>query len=73
MVFLPPPDSPVTVSVDEACRLLSIGRTQLYKLVLPKEGPPEIESIKSGRRRLVVLQSIYDYINRRRRPRPLPR
>jgi excisionase family DNA binding protein len=65
MSLSPPPGSPATVSVNEACRQLNVGRTKMYELILPRQGPPEIDSFKIGRSRRVIVTSLYDYMNRR--------
>lgn len=51
---------PVTISVEEAAMLLSIGRTVTYRLVLSGE----LRSVKIGRRRLVVRASVEEYVVR---------
>jgi excisionase family DNA binding protein len=56
----PPLNSPITCSINEACRQLGVGRTMFYELV--RAG--EIATTKIGRRRLPVVQSLYDYLNR---------
>ena len=56
----PPPNSPITCSINEGSRQLGVGRTMFYELV--RAG--EIVTTKIGRRRLPVVQSIYDYLNR---------
>jgi excisionase family DNA binding protein len=43
-----------------ACQLLNCGRTRLYELM--KQG--ELQSFRDGRSRKVVVQSIFDYIDR---------
>ena len=54
------PDSPVLVTVEEAARRLSIGRTATYMLVLRGE----LQSVKIGRTRRVVVASIDDYVSK---------
>lgn len=53
-------ESPLVVSVAEACRLLSLGRTSVFELM--KTG--ELASFRSGRRRLIPRQSVFDYIDK---------
>lgn len=57
-----PPQSaaPVLVTVEEAARRLSIGRTATYMLVLRGE----LQSVKIGRTRRVVVASIDDYVSK---------
>lgn len=50
--------TPITVSVEEAERLSSIGRTKLYELM--QRG--RIKSRKVGRRRLVIVESLRSFL-----------
>ncbi|HEU5328648.1 MAG TPA: excisionase family DNA-binding protein [Thermomicrobiales bacterium] len=54
------PEPPVLVTVEEAARRLSIGRTATYMLVLKGE----LQSVKIGRTRRVVVASIDDYVSK---------
>ena len=54
------PEPPVLVTVEEAARRLSIGRTATYMLV--RKG--ELQSVKIGRTRRVVVASIDDYVSK---------
>lgn len=54
------PDAPLLVTVEEAARRLSIGRTAAYLLVLQGE----LQSVKIGRTRRVVVASLEAYIQR---------
>lgn len=45
---------PLLISVQEAARTLSVGRTSIYQLI--KSG--ELETMKLGRRRLITIQSL---------------
>lgn len=54
-------DPPLVVSVDEARRLLSIGRTSIFDLIRTNE----LSSFKRGRRRLILRTSIEAFIERR--------
>ncbi len=54
--------APLTVSVTDAARLMGIGRTTAYKLI----GAGEIETVQIGARRLVVVESIDNYVHRLR-------
>lgn len=58
---LPASDPPIAVSVGEACRLLSIGRTSVFDLIRTKE----LSSFKRGRRRLILRSSIEAFVERR--------
>lgn len=55
-----PQSEPLLVTVEEAARRLSIGRTATYLLVLKGE----LQSVKIGRTRRVVVASLNDYIRR---------
>jgi excisionase family DNA binding protein len=48
----------VLVTVEEAARILSIGRTTMYAMVLRKDGP--FPSIKIGRSRRIPVKALYD-------------
>jgi len=50
---------PMLVTVEEAAGLLRIGRTTTYELVMSGK----IQSVKVGRRRLVVRDGIRDYVD----------
>jgi excisionase family DNA binding protein len=51
---------PILVSVAEAARLLSIGRTAAWELVRKRK----IRSVKIGRTRRVPFAAIQEYIQR---------
>lgn len=48
----------VLVSVEEAADLLSVGRTVVYRLVAQNE----VRSIKVGRTRRIVVDSLHEYV-----------
>jgi excisionase family DNA binding protein len=48
------------VTIEEAAALLKIGRTNTYGLVMAGQ----LQSVKIGRRRLVVTSSILTFIER---------
>jgi excisionase family DNA binding protein len=52
--------SSILVTVEEASRLLHIGRTTAYELVMLGLVP----SVKIGRRRLVVREGLQQYVDR---------
>lgn len=60
MTTQPQPEPLVLVTVEEAARRLSIGRTATYMLVLKGE----LQSVKIGRTRRVVVASIDDYVSK---------
>lgn len=49
------------VSVDEAARRVSIGLTVMYELI----GSGEVASIKLGRRRLIPVRALEEFMERR--------
>jgi len=53
--------APVCVSVADACRALSIGRTTIYQLV--KDG--ELRLFKLGARSLIPAQDLHALVSRR--------
>lgn len=55
-----PHPASLTVSVKDAGRMLSLGRTSVFALI--RSG--ELETFKCGRRRLISRQSIIDYVCR---------
>jgi excisionase family DNA binding protein len=50
---------PILVTVEEAAGLMRIGRTTAYELVMRGS----LQSVKVGRRRLVVRQGVQDYVS----------
>ena len=48
----------ITISVDEAMSATGIGRTLLYELLNDRS----IRSIKVGKKRLVIVASIHEWI-----------
>jgi excisionase family DNA binding protein len=52
------PDTQLLLSVEEAAELLRLGRTRTYELVMTRK----IQSVKVGRRRLVVRSSLLDFV-----------
>jgi excisionase family DNA binding protein len=51
-------DTQLLLSVEEAAELLRLGRTRTYELVMTRK----IQSVKVGRRRLVVRSSVFDFV-----------
>ena len=56
LTFVPP----LLLTVEEAAAMLSIGRTGAYQLVMGGQ----VRSVKIGRRRLVVRESLQEFIHR---------
>lgn len=62
----PPEQEPLLISVKEMGRMLGVSRNQAY-LLLDRGA---IESRYIGRRRLVLLASVYEFVERLPRTRP---
>jgi excisionase family DNA binding protein len=58
------PFEPLAVSVDQAAKLLGVGKTSIYSLISENQ----ISTIHCGRRRLVVFQSLKSYVARSAQP-----
>jgi hypothetical protein len=52
----------ITASITEFCVLSGLGRTRVYELI----GAGELDSITIGKRRLVVIESYRELIERQR-------
>ncbi len=50
-----PGPAPLVYSINEACRISSIGRTRLYELI----NSQQLEVVRIGRRTLVKAQSLH--------------
>jgi len=53
---------PITVRIPVAVRMTGIGRSKLYELI----GAGEIETIKVGSSRLVIVSSLKEFVERHR-------
>ena len=51
-------DTQLLLSVEKAADVIGLGRTRTYELVMAKK----IQSVKVGRRRLVVRSSLADFV-----------
>ena len=58
--FTERPDLKLLLTVEDAAELLSIGRTNAFRLI--KDG--ELQSVKIGARRLVPRASVEAYVHR---------
>jgi len=58
----------ITVPVGEFCRLAGIGRSLVYEMI----GDGRLESILIGKRRLIVLDSYRQLIERKRQSAQRP-
>lgn len=54
--------APINLSVDEVVEASGLGRTTVFARI--RSG--ELESIKDGRRRLIPVSALHDYMQRRR-------
>ena len=45
---------PLTITVNDACKALGLGRTKIYELI----GEGKLRTIKIGRRTLITTESI---------------
>ena len=61
MTALPPPD-PICVRVNEAARMIGVGRTKLYDLI----AAGEIETVKLGKATRITTASLHDLVRRQR-------
>jgi excisionase family DNA binding protein len=59
---LPSPFVPLTVSVVRAAELVGLGKSTMWKLI----AGGELETVKIGKKRLVLFTSLADLIERRR-------
>lgn len=48
---------PIAVSIPDACKMSGLGRSYLYELL----SVGVVHSVKTGKRRLVIVQSLHDY------------
>tara|TARA_R110000868_G_scaffold5097_4_gene31533 strand:+ start:58 stop:252 length:195 start_codon:yes stop_codon:yes gene_type:complete len=61
MTVLPPPD-PICVRVNEAARMIGVGRTKLYELI----AAGEVETVKLGKATRITTASLHDLVRRQR-------
>lgn len=54
----PAPLPPMLVSVEDAARLLSVGRTKIYELI----GSGDLDGRKAGKSTRIVMASIHQYV-----------
>ncbi len=55
---------PICVKVNDAARLIGVGRTKLYEMI----ASGEIEAIKLGKSTRITTASLHELIRRRREP-----
>jgi excisionase family DNA binding protein len=61
MTALPPPE-PICVRVNEAARMIGVGRTKLYELI----AAGEVETVKLGKATRITTASLHDLVRRQR-------
>ena len=52
---------PLTITVNDACKALGLGRTKIYELI----GKGRLRTVKIGRRTLISTESIYALVEHR--------
>ena len=50
----------LALGIDEAARVIGVARSMIYEIV----ARGEIESFKLGRRRLILVKNLNEYINK---------
>ncbi|MEK7455129.1 MAG: helix-turn-helix domain-containing protein [Pseudomonadota bacterium] len=61
MKTTPSPD-PICVRVNDAARMIGVGRTKLYELI----AAGEVETVKLGKSTRITTSSLHDLIRRQR-------
>lgn len=61
MTALPPPE-PICIRVNEAARMIGVGRTKLYELI----AAGEVETVKLGKATRITTASLHDLVRRQR-------
>ena len=57
-----PVSEPICVRVNDAARMIGIGRTKLYELI----AAGEVEAVKLGKSTRITTSSLHDLIKRQR-------
>lgn len=57
-----PPSEPICVRVNEAARMIGVGRTKLYELI----AAGEVETVKLGKATRITTASLHDLVRRQR-------
>ena len=60
----PPSPEPICVKVNDAARMIGVGRTKLYELI----ASGEIEAIKLGKSTRITTVSLHELVRRQREP-----
>ena len=61
----PPPLEPICVKVNDAARMIDVGRTKLYELI----ASGEIEVVKLGKSTRITTASLHKMVMRQREPK----
>lgn len=61
MNIAPSPD-PICVRVNDAARMIGVGRTKLYELI----AAGEVETVKLGKSTRITTASLHDLVRRQR-------
>lgn len=61
----PPPVEPICVKVNDAARMIGVGRTKLYELI----ASGEIEVVKLGKSTGITTASLHKMVMRQREPK----
>jgi len=56
------PSEPICVRVNDAARMIGVGRTKIYELI----AAGEIDTVKFGKSTRITTASLYDLIKRQR-------
>ena len=59
-----PPVEPICVRINDAARMIGVGRTKLYELI----ADGEVETVKLGKSTRVITASLHRLVMRQRRP-----
>ena len=59
-----PPVEPICVRINDAARMIGVGRTKLYELI----ADGEVETVKLGKSTRVITASLHRLIMRQRGP-----
>ena len=58
----PLPPDPICVRVNDAARMVGVGRTKLYELI----AAGEVETVKLGKATRITTASLHDLVRRQR-------
>jgi excisionase family DNA binding protein len=61
-VTTPPPVDPICVRINDAARMIGVGRTKLYELI----AAGEVETVKLGKATRVITASLRELVRRQR-------